>query len=81
MSPTRDLSALVRPSTIAVIGASRDPSKVGHAIFRNLLAGGFQGAVHPVNPSARAVGGVRAYPSVLEVPDPVDLAVVITPAR
>lgn len=62
------------------MGASRDPAKVGHAIFRNILAGGFQGAVHPVNPTARAISGVRAYPSVLEVPDPVDLAIVITPA-
>lgn len=76
----RDLSALTQPQTVAVIGASRDPSKVGHAIFRNILAGGFQGAVHPVNPSARAIGGVRAYRSVQDVPDPVDLAVVITPA-
>lgn len=80
MAKSRDLTALVRPSTIAVIGASRDPSKVGHAIFHNILTGGFQGAVHPVNPTARAIGGVRAYRSVLEVPDPVDLAVVITPA-
>lgn len=81
MNPTRDLSALVTPSTVAVIGASRDPSKVGHAIFQNILAGGFQGAVHPVNPTARAISGVRAYPSVLDIPDPVDLAIVITPAR
>jgi acetyl coenzyme A synthetase (ADP forming)-like protein len=81
MTSARDLSAFVRPQTVAVIGASRDPAKVGHAIFRNILAGGFQGAVHPVNPGARSISGVRAYPSVLEVPDPVDLAVVITPAR
>ncbi len=78
--PSRDLTAFVRPSTIAVIGASRDPGKVGHAIFHNLLAGGFHGAVHPVNPTARAISGVRAYPSILDVPDPVDLAIVITPA-
>ncbi|MDR7455625.1 MAG: CoA-binding protein, partial [Armatimonadota bacterium] len=81
MPAGRDLSALVRPQTIAVVGASRDPGKVGHAIFRNILAGGFAGTVHPVNPQARSINGVRAYPSVLEVPDPVDLAVVITPAR
>jgi acetyltransferase len=81
MTPPRDLSALVRPSTVAVIGASRDPSKVGHAILQNILAGGFQGVVHPVNPTARAINGVRAYPSVLDIPDPVDLAIVITPAR
>lgn len=77
----RDLTAIVRPSTVAVIGASRDPAKVGHALFRNILEGGFTGAVHPVNPSARAIGGVRAYASVRDIPDPVDLAVVVTPAR
>lgn len=77
----RDLSALITPQTVAVIGASRDPAKVGHAIFRNILAGGYLGAVHPVNPGARSISGVRAYPSVLEVPDPIDLAIVITPAR
>jgi acetyltransferase len=76
----RDLTAFIRPSTIAVIGASRDPGKVGHAIFHNLLSGGFQGAVHPVNATAGSVGGVRAYPSILAVPDLVDLAIVITPA-
>lgn len=65
---------------MAVIGASRDPAKVGHAIFRNILAGGFQGAAHPVNPTARSISGVRAYRSILDVPDPVDLAIVITPA-
>jgi len=81
MPERRDLTAVIRPSTIAVIGASRDPAKVGHAIFHNILTGGFQGAVHPVNPTARAISGVRAYRSVLEVPDPVDLAVVITPAH
>jgi acetyltransferase len=77
----RDLSALITPQTVAVIGASRDPAKVGHAIFRNILTGGYLGAVHPVNPGARSISGVRAYPSVLEVPDPIDLAIVITPAR
>jgi len=76
-----DLAAIVRPSTVAVIGASRDPAKVGHALFRNILEAGFTGAVHPVNPSARAIGGVRAYPSVRDIPDPVDLAVIVTPAR
>jgi acetyl coenzyme A synthetase (ADP forming)-like protein len=78
--PPRDLSALVQPQTVAVIGASRDPTKVGHAIFRNILAAGYLGAVHPVNPGARSISGVRAYPSILDVPDPIDLAVVITPA-
>src|SRR2546425_6141412 len=78
-SSARDLSAIFAPRCVAVIGASRDPSKVGHAIFRNILED-FQGVVYPVNPKARAIRAVRTYPSVLEIPDPVDLAIVIVPA-
>lgn len=74
------LDAILSPSSVAVIGASRDPDKVGHAIFRNLMEGGFQGVIYPVNPRTRAVRGVRAYASISEIPDPVDLAVVIVPA-
>jgi len=77
--PARDLSSIFAPRSVAVIGASRDPGKVGHAIFRNVLED-FQGVVYPVNPNAQAIRGVRAYPSVLEIPDPVDLAIIIVPA-
>jgi len=76
----RDLSGIFAPRSVAVIGASRDPGKVGHAIFRNILED-FQGIVYPVNPKAQAIRGVRTYPSVLDIPDPLDLAVVIVPAR
>ncbi len=75
------LDAIFRPRTVAVIGASRDPRTVGGAIFRNLLRNGFQGAVYPVNPGADVVQSVRAYPTIREVPGPVDLAVVVVPAR
>ncbi len=78
-APARDLTSIFAPRSVAVIGASRDPGKVGHAIFRNVLAD-FQGVVYPVNSKAQAIRGVRAYPSVLEIPDPVDLAIVIVPA-
>src|SRR2546428_759561 len=75
----RDLSSIFAPRSVAVIGASRDSGKVGHAIFRNVLED-FQGVVYPVNPSAPAIRGVRSYPSVLEIPDPLDLAIIIVPA-
>jgi len=75
----RDLSSIFAPRSVAVIGASRDPGKVGHAIFRNVLED-FQGVVYPVNPNAPAIRGVRSYPSVLEIPDPLDLAIIIVPA-
>ncbi|TMJ12780.1 MAG: CoA-binding protein [Bacillati bacterium ANGP1] len=78
-APARDLSSIFAPRSVAVIGASRDPGKVGHAIFRNVLED-FQGVVYPVNPHAQAIRGVRSYPSVQEIPDPLDLAIIIVPA-
>lgn len=75
------LARVLEPRSVAVIGASRDPSAVGHIALRNLLDGGFPGPVHPVNPKADEVAGLAAYPSVLDVPGPVDLAVVAVPAQ
>ena len=77
---SRSIERLLTPRSVAVVGASTDPAKVGHVVFGNLMAYGFQGPVYPVHPEARHVGGVRAYPSVLDVPDDVDLAVVAVPA-
>ncbi|WP_020657819.1 bifunctional GNAT family N-acetyltransferase/acetate--CoA ligase family protein [Amycolatopsis benzoatilytica] len=77
----RSVHNLLHPQTVAVIGASADPTKVGHVAFANLLAADFAGAVYPVNPEHRSVRGVRAYPSVLDIPDPVDLALVAVPAE
>ncbi len=74
------IARLLAPRSIAVIGASRTAGKIGHELFRNLLEYGFEGPVYPVHPTALSVAGVRAYPSVLEVPDAVDLAVVVVPA-
>ncbi len=71
---------MLSPRSIAVIGASREAGTIGHEVFRNLLAFEFQGPVYPVNPSALSVAGVRAYPTVLDVPDAVDVAIVVVPA-
>jgi len=68
------------PRAVAVIGASRDRGTIGGEIFANLVAYGFVGPVYPVNPAAEVVQGVRAYPSVDTIPDPVDLAVIAVPA-
>ncbi|MGC1512586.1 MAG: GNAT family N-acetyltransferase [Acidimicrobiales bacterium] len=76
----RSVGRLLRPSSIAVIGASRTPGSVGHEVFRNLLQGGFNGPVYPVHPTASHVASVRAYASVMDIPDDVDLAVVVVPA-
>lgn len=71
---------LLRPTSVAVIGASREPGTVGHEVFRALLDGGFAGPVYPVNRAAGHVAAVRAYATVEEVPDEIDLAVVAVPA-
>ncbi|HVV10255.1 GNAT family N-acetyltransferase [Amycolatopsis sp.] len=76
----RSVHNLLHPTSVAVIGASADPTKVGYVVLSNLLAADFAGTVYPVNPEHRSVRGVRAYKSVLEIPDPVDLAVVAVPA-
>jgi acyl-CoA synthetase (NDP forming)/GNAT superfamily N-acetyltransferase len=76
----RSVHNLLHPRSVALIGASADPGKVGYAVLGNLLRADFAGPVFPVNAERTAVRGVRAYPSVLDIPDPVDLAVVAVPA-
>ncbi len=75
------LRAFLNPSSIAVIGASHQEGSIGNIIFRNILHQGFKGAVYPVNPNANTVASVKAYPSVLDIPDEVDLAVIVVPAE
>jgi acyl-CoA synthetase (NDP forming)/RimJ/RimL family protein N-acetyltransferase len=76
----RSVHNLLHPRSVALIGASTDPEKIGYAVLGNLLRADFAGPVFPVNAEHRAVRGVRAYASVLDIPDPVDLAVVAVPA-
>lgn len=70
----------LKPRAVAVIGASREHGTVGGQLFHNALEAGFEGVVYPVNPSADVVQSVRAYPTVTDVPDEVDLAVIAVPA-
>lgn len=79
MSAPRLLDALFRPSSIAVVGASRRSGTIGYQIVDNLLRHGYRGVLHPVNPSARAIHGVRAWPDVSSIPEPIDLAVIVVP--
>jgi acetyl coenzyme A synthetase (ADP forming)-like protein len=69
-----------RPRGVAVIGASRDPNKLGHRVMHKLILYHYPGRIYPVNPRAEEILGHPAYPNVTEVPDPVDLAVVVVPA-
>jgi len=75
----RSIARLLAPGSIAVIGASDEPAMLGHIVLENLLRGKFSGPVYPVTPDIVSVQGVRAYASVTDIPDPVDLAVVTVP--
>ncbi|MEM2466694.1 MAG: CoA-binding protein [Candidatus Bathyarchaeia archaeon] len=75
------LHKLFKPKSIAVIGASRDPKKLGNIILLNIINGGFVGKIFPINPEAKEIHGLKAYPSVLEVSEDIDLAVVTVPAQ
>jgi len=75
------LDPILKPKTIAVIGASRSRDTIGHEILANLISRGFTGAVYPVNPHAHAIHSVRAYPSIGAVPEPVDLAIIVVPKQ
>jgi acetyl coenzyme A synthetase (ADP forming)-like protein len=74
-----ELNRFFNPRSVAVIGASREPTKIGYLIVYNLLRG-FKGKVYPVNPSADSILGIKAYSSVTAIPDDVDLAVISVPA-
>lgn len=74
------LKAIFAPRSVAVIGATARPQSLGRAVFANLLYAGYGGCAYPVNPGVKSVLGVRAYGSILEVPDDVDLAVIVVPA-
>jgi len=74
------LDAIFRPKSVAIIGASRTPGKVGHVLTRNMLESGFSGKIYPINPKADEILGLPCYKSVLDVPSEVDLAVVSIPS-
>ncbi len=81
MTKDKTLDSFFRPETVAVIGASSDPNKLGYAILKNLVEAGFtkKGRVYPINLKASEILGFKAYPTVLEVPEKVDLAVIVIP--
>ena len=74
------LETLFAPRGIAVIGASRDETKLGYGVARNLVNSGYRGALHFINPNADQILGHQCYPSIADAPDPIDLVVVIVPA-
>lgn len=77
----RQLDYIFYPKSIAVIGASRNPAKIGHQVVRNLVNAGYDGKIFPINPKAREILGIPAYPDVSSVNDDIDLAVIAIPAK
>jgi acetyltransferase len=75
------LDNFFQPNSVAVIGASRDPEKLGYAVLNNLKEGGFEGPLYPINPKAEEILGLEAYESVLDVADPIGLAIIVVPAK
>ncbi len=75
------LKSFFSPQSVAVIGASTSPSKLGYTVVENLIQGGYVniGKVFPINPKADFILGQKAYPSVLDVPEKIDLAVIVIP--
>lgn len=78
---SKALDAIFAPESVAVIGATERKGSVGRTILWNLISNSFGGTVYPVNPKRSGVLGIKAYPSIADVPDKVDLAVIVTPAR
>lgn len=75
------LEGFFSPQSIAVIGASDTPGRIGYAVLRNLVAGGFKGRIYPVNPDQQKVNGLRAFPTLSRIDETVDLAVVASAAE
>ena len=73
--PRADLAPLLRPRAVALVGASATPGSFGHALLQQALETGYDGAVYPVNPTRDEIDGVRCYPSLADLPEPVDCAV------
>lgn len=73
------LSFFFNPESVAVIGASTSPEKLGHAVLRNMIDCGYQGKLYPINPKADEILGLTAYPSVIDVPGEIEMAVIVIP--
>jgi len=75
------ISSLFNPDSVAVIGASHAPGKIGHSILKNIVASGFAGTIYPVNPAGGELLGHTCYKSIEDIPGPVDIACTAVPAR
>ena len=79
MQSDAQLRELFNPESIAVVGASRSPLKLGHLILSNLISAGYRGTIFPVNPAGGEILGLTAYPSTADLPRPPDLGIIVLP--
>jgi acyl-CoA synthetase (NDP forming) len=77
----RQMNRIMKPDAVAVIGASNESGKIGNSVMKNLINGGYQGAIYPIHPSAESILGKKAYKSVKDVPGVIDVAVFAIPAK
>src|SRR5256714_4869540 len=77
----RQMNRIMKPDAVAVIGASAEDGKIGNSVMKNLINGGYQGTIYPINPSAGEIMGRKAYQSVKDVPGAIDVAVFAIPAK
>jgi acetyl coenzyme A synthetase (ADP forming)-like protein len=77
----RQMNRIMKPDAVAVIGASAENGKIGNSVMKNLINGGYQGAIYPIHPNAESILGKKAYKSVKDVPGVIDVAVFAIPAK
>jgi len=75
----QELDSILKPTSIAVVGASRTPNTIGHQILSNLILHGFTGPVYPINPNADSIHSIRAYPTIAAAPERPDMAIIVVP--
>ena len=75
------LNGLLTPKSVAIVGASSTPGKIGHTVVKNLLESKYQGGIYPINPGSKEILGFQCYASVLDVDDPIDAAIITVPAK
>jgi len=75
------LDKMLRPKSIAIVGASATPGKIGYTVIDNLIKGGYSGKIYPINPTCNEILGLKAYPEIEQVPGEIDSAIITVPAK
>ncbi len=77
----RLIEGMLRPGSVAVVGASATPGKIGYTVLDNIIKGGYQGKIYPINPGAQEILGLKTYPTVNDVKESIDAAIITIPAK